>query len=521
MTKLRISPTLARSASVVAFAACFVSATAFAQDATAEEADNEIVVTGIRASLERAIDIKRNASGVVDAISAEDIGKFPDTNLAESLQRIPGVSIDRVNGEGSQVTVRGFGAAFNLVTLNGRQMPTSTSSTGRRRPERRLRAARPAARSTSPISPRKASAGSRSTRPAAPRSPRAASAPRSTSSPRARSTRRATGLSGSSRRQGALRHRASTSFEDTTPEVSGLLSWSDPERDVRRRRCSAAYQRRNSAAASATSNDWNIRPTATSSIRPTASSTAADPDHQRADQSRHAGRGPQRQPLSLSRESRARADQRPGGLQFRPIETLTHHRRRALRPATSINEERTDQTNWFNRPFDQVTFDGNPRSPPPSSSRRTQPGAKDIGFEQQYRATEDRAPVLRPQRRLGDRDGFTLTPRRPIMSRARSRARCAQRQPARPGRLRRAGRRRAFGGLSAAVIPIQDCHDQRQPSAATITACSIIGDLGSQVAAHQRLEPAASHQPGARRSRLGVRRQAAASTSARTTSTRR
>src|SRR5690606_8391081 len=86
----------------------------------------EIVVTGIRASLQRSMDIKRNAQGVVDAISAEDIGKFPDTNLAESLQRITGVSIDRSNGEGSKVTVRGFGPDYNLVTLNGRQMPGAT-----------------------------------------------------------------------------------------------------------------------------------------------------------------------------------------------------------------------------------------------------------------------------------------------------------------------------------------------------------------------------------------------------------
>jgi len=84
----------------------------------------EIVVTGIRGSLTRASDIKRASSGVVDAISAEDIGVFPDTNLAESLQRITGVSIDRSRGEGSKVTVRGFGPEFNLVTLNGRQMPT-------------------------------------------------------------------------------------------------------------------------------------------------------------------------------------------------------------------------------------------------------------------------------------------------------------------------------------------------------------------------------------------------------------
>ena len=87
--------------------------------------DDEIVVSGIRASLKASMDLKRDAQGVVDAISAEDIGKFPDTNLAESLQRITGVSIDRNSGEGSKVTVRGFGPDFNLVLLNGRQMPAS------------------------------------------------------------------------------------------------------------------------------------------------------------------------------------------------------------------------------------------------------------------------------------------------------------------------------------------------------------------------------------------------------------
>ena len=89
-----------------------------------DEPIEEIVTIGIRGSLTRSMDIKRASRGVVDAISAEDIGKFPDANLAESLQRITGVSIDRQRGEGSQVTVRGFGPEFNLVTINGRQMPT-------------------------------------------------------------------------------------------------------------------------------------------------------------------------------------------------------------------------------------------------------------------------------------------------------------------------------------------------------------------------------------------------------------
>ena len=113
------------SSAILAAAGTLVAGQAMAQ----AESIDEVVVTGIRGSLERAMDIKRDATGVVDAISAEDMGKFPDTNLAESLQRISGVSINRVNGEGSEVTVRGFGGGFNMVTLNGRQMPSANVGT--------------------------------------------------------------------------------------------------------------------------------------------------------------------------------------------------------------------------------------------------------------------------------------------------------------------------------------------------------------------------------------------------------
>src|SRR6478735_5616822 len=127
MQRLRLSPALARTASALTLAACFGSATSVAaQETQTSTPETEIIVTGVRASLDRSIDLKRNAAGVVDGISAEDIGKFPDTNLAESLQRITGVSIDRVNGEGSKVTVRGFGPGYNLVTLNGRALPTAS-----------------------------------------------------------------------------------------------------------------------------------------------------------------------------------------------------------------------------------------------------------------------------------------------------------------------------------------------------------------------------------------------------------
>lgn len=94
---------------------------------SAEIEIEEIVVKGIRDSLISAASIKRNAAGVVDAITAKDIADFPDANLAESLQRVTGVSIDRQDNEGNQISVRGLGPSFNLVTLNGRQMPVASS----------------------------------------------------------------------------------------------------------------------------------------------------------------------------------------------------------------------------------------------------------------------------------------------------------------------------------------------------------------------------------------------------------
>ncbi len=80
----------------------------------------EVVVTGIRQSLRSAADLKKRSEVVMDSITQEDLGKFPDANIAESLQRIPGVSIDRNNGEGQFVTVRGLGPQFNTVLFNGR-----------------------------------------------------------------------------------------------------------------------------------------------------------------------------------------------------------------------------------------------------------------------------------------------------------------------------------------------------------------------------------------------------------------
>jgi iron complex outermembrane receptor protein len=105
---------------------------AVAQDAPPASVPNgdaveEVVVTGIRASQQQSIDIKRQAVGVVDSIASEDLGKLPDQNVAESLQRIPGVTIERNRGEGRYVSVRGFGPKFNAVTVNGRTLATDNN----------------------------------------------------------------------------------------------------------------------------------------------------------------------------------------------------------------------------------------------------------------------------------------------------------------------------------------------------------------------------------------------------------
>jgi TonB-dependent receptor len=88
-----------------------------------------VSVTGQLASLQRAQAIKRDAIGIVDSVSAEETGKFPDQNVADALQRVPGISVDRSGGESNQITVRGFGPTFVNVLLNGR--PLASSATNR------------------------------------------------------------------------------------------------------------------------------------------------------------------------------------------------------------------------------------------------------------------------------------------------------------------------------------------------------------------------------------------------------
>ncbi len=93
-----------------------------------EETLEQVVVT-YTASLAKALDLKRDTSGQVDVIVAEDIGKFPDLNLAESLQRIPGVSIQRDAGEGRQISVRGLDPTFTRVRINGMEALSTAGGT--------------------------------------------------------------------------------------------------------------------------------------------------------------------------------------------------------------------------------------------------------------------------------------------------------------------------------------------------------------------------------------------------------
>ena len=102
---------------VIAAALLALGGPAHAQDTAANA--QTVVVTGLRASLESALNAKRSENSIVDVVKAEDIGKFPDTNLAESLQRVPGVAIDRDAGEGRSITVRGLGQDFTRVRING------------------------------------------------------------------------------------------------------------------------------------------------------------------------------------------------------------------------------------------------------------------------------------------------------------------------------------------------------------------------------------------------------------------
>jgi len=362
---------------------------AVAQDDEASE--DIIVVTGIRSSLGQSADIKRNADGIVDAINAEDIGKFPDTNLAESLQRVTGVSINRVNGEGSLVTVRGFGPSFNLVTLNGRNMPTADVAivggdggqdfaTGA---SRSFDFSNLASEGVSALEVYKTGRAS------VPSGGIGATINIVTQRPLDQPGFRAT-IGGKAVFDTTV-DRGST----VTPEVSGLLNWTD-ESERFGVALFGSFQQRDSAAVSATSAAWNVVPASqfldpsTGPVTPATQLTNAPSDPT--------------QLVSFPRDSRYHfrefERERINGsaiFQFRPVEnfTLTAD---ATYAQNQQQEDRADQSIWFNQPFNQVVFDQNQTVATTvflqeiidgSDTDGGVFGTKDIAFQQQFRATED------------------------------------------------------------------------------------------------------------------------------------
>ena len=119
-----LKPVIAISLLCILGGAVAVATAAGGDGAAAPPASNandtelqEIVVTGLRASLEKSLELKRNASVVIDSINAEELGRFPDADVADSLEHLPGITISRTTGgEGQKVSVRGFGPQYNIVT---------------------------------------------------------------------------------------------------------------------------------------------------------------------------------------------------------------------------------------------------------------------------------------------------------------------------------------------------------------------------------------------------------------------
>ncbi len=339
-----------------------------------------IIVTGVRASLERAMDVKRNANGVVDAISAEDIGKFPDTNLAESLQRITGVSIDRVNGEGSGITVRGFGPGFNLITLNGRTLPTAeVGAVGQRGNfasggSRSFDFSNLASEGVSGLEVYKTG-----------QSILPSGGLGATVNILTRKPIDTDGFDASL--QAKAMHDTSVDMgNDVTPELSGLVSWADYENRFGVG-LFGSYSKRDSGAPTQQINDWIISRSEDGSI--------AD-SYTRGDGSTTIENPPAAGQLyGIAQDSRYDFSdierERFNGqavLQFRPVDTLTMTADYTY-AQNKTSELRYEQTNWFATPLDQIIFNNDGPVATAVFMQENNNGSKDIGFEQTNRATKD------------------------------------------------------------------------------------------------------------------------------------
>ena len=112
------------------------SGTALAQDQVADDQDSdemiieEVIVTGLRKSLENSMNLKKGSEMIVEAVSAEDIGKLPDLSITDSLARLPGLTAQRLNGRSQVISVRGLAPDFTTALLNGREQVTVGDNRG-------------------------------------------------------------------------------------------------------------------------------------------------------------------------------------------------------------------------------------------------------------------------------------------------------------------------------------------------------------------------------------------------------
>ena len=357
-----------------AAAAVSYSSSVFAQD----EAVEEVLVSGIRSSLERSMDVKRNSAGVVDAISAEDIGKMPDANLAESLQRIAGVSITRTNGEGARVTVRGIDPAMNMVTLNGRNMPavTNDGTTGDRS-SRAFDFATLASESVTGVEVYKtgranisggglgASINLKTVRPLDAGGTKASFA--------------AKAVNDSTVDRGYGR--------DLTPELSGLYSWANEEGTFGVA-ITAAYQERENVRSNAFVNNWQLRTVADDGTH------GATPDGAAITNPLSAG-SLYAIPTDLRYALESNHRERTNGqltLQFRPVEELTTTLD-YLVTNYDLQANRSQQSTWYNESaITAMTFDSGQEVATPIIYQETYSvnAGKDVSFAlQKYEGESD------------------------------------------------------------------------------------------------------------------------------------
>ena len=368
------------SAAIAASVLTLSSQSLLAQDAAPVE---EVLVTGIRAALQNAMDIKRDSAGVVDAISAEDIGKFPDTNLAESLQRITGVSIDRNNGEGSRITVRGWGPDFNMVTLNGRTMPTGSTygggsgadSTTRGGASRAFDFANLASEAVSGVEVYKTGKANITT------GGIGATVNILTGKPLDNP-----GLNASV--GGKLVHDTTNrTGDDVTPELSGIFSWTD-DNEKFGVGLSASYQDRDSGYTGATVNDWQMGIWGADdlSLYDLAYDSAVFNNAPNDDQ---LYTRPKDIRYTFSDRERTRTNAQLT-LQYAPTDAITATVDYTF-AKNEQSEHRGEVTNWVQNGSNlaAVTFDSSAIAIPVVITEDYSPGVKDVGVSQYYRSQED------------------------------------------------------------------------------------------------------------------------------------